>query len=109
MANVDFFGTPKMTVTKFQNRLRSFRAPKQLKTRHTLKIHTRILQNLRRKALYRFGVEIGSFLFAYPKIYKGNFGRARSYFTAPNLRHFRRDQILEVKIEMPETSIDRPL
>ena len=26
MANLDFFGTPKMTVTKFQNRLRSFGA-----------------------------------------------------------------------------------
>ena len=37
------------------------------------------------------------------------FGRARSYLTAPNLRHFRRDQILEVKTEMPETPIDRPL
>ena len=31
------------------------------------------------------------------------FGRARSYLTAPNLRHVRRNQILEVKTEMPGT------
>ena len=117
MANLDFFGTSKMTVTKSQNRLRSFGAETRAEVPArrnsskyvTLKIYNHALQNLRREALYRFGVKIGSFLFACPKIYKGNFGRARSYLTAPNLRHFRRDQILEVKTEMPETPIDRPL
>ena len=62
MANLDFFGTSKMTVTKSQNRLRSFGAETRAEVPArrnsskyvTLKIYNHALQNLRREALYPF-------------------------------------------------------
>ena len=123
MANLDFFGTPKMTVTKFQNRLRSFGAETRAEVfarRNSSKYVTRlksILTSYKICAAKHFTVSAWKQDHFYLRTQKftkeilvaSEFGRARSYLTAPNLRHFRRDQILEVKTEMPETPIDRPL